>query len=451
MISRVLQSEPDRNAWLVPLSVGVLVGILASNPTVRATIVSSLAIVLVALAVLWTLATLNDIEPVYVVTVFGFLLLIFLINIPIQEITLSPDAFRYENKAWLTAQSWRHLGGQPVEYLNLRVQSYVYVGAVIYFLFGRSPAAFVVANISFWTFAILCWMIIAKQHLDLSRYGIVGFLLALYPAGIRYSVNIIREPLTYAFLALSFLFVFRWIESEQLKYLLLSFGTSVGVLLLRPELFLPFWVIIYGVALIAGPWDCSKHLLYTILVALPIGTVFVHQIRRKLPRYANPDYALDVSVLNAKLSPPPGQLPSYLDGMTYSSWWDVIRFLPVRIYNFTIAPIQFVPDEWSLISKAGLDAVFVLCVVILAITGIGILLVRWITAQFDFDQFRVSAILLLYYLAITTGYSLVISSPTAVRRRTATIPIIIVFTAIAVAKFVDYADRRLEIRVASGE
>ncbi|QHS17324.1 hypothetical protein GWK26_09295 [haloarchaeon 3A1-DGR] len=438
----------DFGAWFFLLLLGVITGLLLSVPTVRAVLLSTLTIVLVTLVILWTFATHNDIKPLYIVAIFGFLLLIFTINIPVQEITLSPDAFRYENKAWLTAQSWWHPDHPPIEYLNLRVRSYAYVGALIYFLFGRSSVSLIVLNISFWVFAILCWMIIAKQHLGLTRYGIVGFLLTLFPAGIRYSINIIREPLTHAFLALSFLFVFRWIESERLQYLVLSFGSSFGLLLLRPELFLPFWVIVSGVVFVAGPDNCRKHLSYIVMSAFSIGALFAHKIRQMLPRYADPDYALDITVLNVKLSPPPGATRTYLEGMEYNSWIDVITFLPVRLYNFIIMPLQFVPDQWSLASKHGLDAVFVLFIIILAILGICILFIRWFTIEFDANQFRVSTILLLYFFAVMSGYSLVISSPAAVRRRYVIIPVIVLFTAIAVAKIVDRTRWRFEIRAA---
>lgn len=102
------------------------------------------------------------------------------------------------------------------------------------------------------------------------------------------------------------------------------------------------------------------------------------------------------------------------------------------------------PDQCSLISKRGLDAVIIL-VVVLAIAGVGILLVRWITVEFDPDQIRVSGPLTVLRHHRDRVQS-VISSHAAVRRRSVIVPIIGVFDTIAVAKIVGRVTRRIEIR-----
>jgi len=444
----MVQSRHRSSARFSVLLFGILAGILLSVPTVRAHLVSTASIVLVSVVVMWAFASINDIEPLYIVSVYGFLLFVFVLNIPIQEITLSPDAFRYEYKAWLTAQSWWQPETDPVTYINIRVKSYSYVGAVIYFIFGRGSTALVVANVSFWAFAILCWMVITKHYLTSVGHEITGFLLVAYPAGIRYAINIVREPITHAFFALTFLFVFHWLTSERLRYLVVALVTSFGLLLIRPELVLPLWVIVCGTTLVMGPTKCRKQVVSTVFITVILGTLFFRRIRQHLPRYADPDYALDVDVLTIKQAPPPGQR-TYLEAMEYTSWQDVISTLPTRLYHFMIAPLQFIPDQWSLFSKAGLDAVFVVIMSVLAIIGVGLLLVHWTTGGFNWAELRVYIVLVLSATTVASGYSITVSSTAAVRRRSFIVPIVIVFAAIAVGKFIDRVRDRFEIRLSS--
>lgn len=327
-----------------------------------------------------------------------------------------PDAQFYHQLAWDTSRAWQRGEFLPSTYHNQRTQVYASIVAVLYTFTGRAPFSAIILNTAFWGLSVCYWLQLSKEAFGI-RSEVFATLLLAYPAALIYAASFLREAVTSLVLVLTMLHLFRWFQMKRLSSLINGGAAFSVLILLRPEsLPVVLVAIIFTLCLdIFGSMGKIKK--YATLILISCSTVSLYLLM-DVSGYYNP---FRVDFLETKRQNLSQSSFSYLETLSYDSWFDVLLYLPIRLFYFLFQPFPWLPSNYHL-TFATIDALFMLIVIPLAVVAI----VRYKS------KLSSEHILLLAFAALSLiGYALVVSTKGAVsRRRLISMPILILFASL---------------------
>ncbi|MDT3434235.1 hypothetical protein [Haloarcula sp. 1CSR25-25] len=361
-----------------------------------------------------------DVSVFWPLAAFFLPLLIATVNLKLGVLPVFSDAQFYDQLVWDTSLAWRRGELLPSTYHNLRTQAYASIVAVLYTVAGRSPFLAILLNTALWGLAVCYWLRLNREAFDV-RSEVFGALLVAYPAGLIYAASFLREAVMSLLLVLTLLHLSRWFRTKRFSSLFvgtLSFG---ALAVFRPET-LPIMLVAgsltLGFDLFSEVSRLKKSALLAVTTCCSVALLLVADVSG----YYNP---FRVDFLETKRQNLAQYSYSYLANLSYNSWFDVVLYLPVRIFHFLFQPFPWYPQNYSL-TFATLDALFLLVVVPLAIIGIS----RY------WSELSSEHILLLAFATLSiVGYALVVSTKGAVtRRRLLSMPVLLLFASLVLPR-----------------
>ena len=184
------------------------------------------------------------------------------------------DALGFEEGAWNMSRNgffgvFKYFSG-PGSYF------YSWVMAIPYSLFGRSLLIIQSIGLLFGVGCVLLGWLLAKKIWDEHSATKVGWVLALFPSLILYSVVSLREVYCSFFLLVATFGIVNWTETKSLKFAILTIGGFVAAGFFHGPLFLG--AIIFSVIYLINTLKESLILLKTFrinLIALIVITLTV--------------------------------------------------------------------------------------------------------------------------------------------------------------------------------
>lgn len=355
-----------------------------------------------------------DVSSTWPLLAFFLPLLVALVDFKLNILPVFPDARLYDQLAWDTVLAWRRGDLLPASFHNVRTQGYASIVAIVYFFSGRIPLLAIVLNTAIWGLTVCYWLRLNKEVFNIHSEAF-GVLLILYPSGIIYAASFLREAVMGLFLAITLLHFSRWIQHKKIRNFLVG-GISFGLLaVIRPET-LPLLLISGSFALVFDLFGwLSRIKKYGILTVTSLSVVILFLLF-DVSGYYNPFRVDFLETKRQNLA----QYPfSYLETLSYESWFDVILYLPIRVFHFLFQPFPWYPSNYHL-TFATIDALFLVMVVPLFVLGI----IRYR------PKLSAEHIFLLTFAGLSIiGYALVVSTKGAVtRRRLLAMPIMLIFT-----------------------
>ena len=186
------------------------------------------------------------------------------------------DALGFEWGAWNMSQS----GFFGVFEYFTGPSSYFYsaVMAIPYSLFGRSLLIIQSIGLLFGVGCVLLGWLVAKKIWDEHSATKVGWLLALFPSLILYSVLPLREVYCSFFLLVATLGIVNWVETKNLKFAILTIGGFVAAGFFHGPLFLGaiIFSMIYLIIILKESFMLLKNfrINITALIAIILAVLF---------------------------------------------------------------------------------------------------------------------------------------------------------------------------------
>lgn len=346
---------------------------------------------------------------------FFFPLAIVIIDTNYHFLPVFSDAEFYNELAWRTTQAWREGEMTPKNYRNIRTQIYASLVAILYLFTGQSPFVALVLNTALWGLAVCYWLRLGLESFDLQSDSF-GFLLIMYPSGIIYSASFLREAFMSLFLSITLLHTQRWFVHRKRRNILVGGLSLLFLSAIRPES-LPIFIIV-GVIIEFVEID-RLHQLRSLVLQIILSIILVSIFGLyDSSGYYNP---FRLEFLESKRNSLTRHSNSYLEGLSYDSWLDIILFLPIRLFHFLFQPFPWVISNYHLMF-ATIDSLFI--IIIISYASIGII-------KYRSHLSREHIFLLLVALFSIIGYALVVSTKgAATRRRLFSIPILILFASL---------------------
>ena len=176
------------------------------------------------------------------------------------------DALGFEAKAWQYAQGgffdvFQHFTG-PSSFF------YSWVMAIIYSLFGRSLLIIQSLGLLFGVGCVLLGWLLAKKIWNEHSAIKVGWVLAVFPSLILYSVVPLREVYCSFFLLVATLGIVNWVETKKFSFVILSVGSFVAAGFFHGPLFIGgiIFSVIYFISILKE----SFKLLFTFRINLKV-------------------------------------------------------------------------------------------------------------------------------------------------------------------------------------
>jgi len=354
-----------------------------------------------------------SVSTIWPLLAFFLPLLAAILDLKFGVLPVFSDAQFYDQLAWDTVLAWRQGNFLPDSFRNLQAQTYASIIAIIYLFSGQFPFVAIAFNSGIWGLTVCYWLRLNKEIVGI-RSESFGILLTVYPAGLMYAANFLRETVVVFLLVVLLLHLFRWYRHKQAPNLLIGVISFVPLVMLRPEL-LPL-IIVSSCLVLAFDLSSQLSLIkqYGLLIITGVGIVTMFLLVN-ISGYYNP-FRLDF--LEAKRRNLTQYSFSYLDTLVYESWLDVILYLPIRVFHFLFQPFPWNPANYHL-TFATIDAIFLVVIIPLAIFGV----IRY-RSELSIEHMF---LLILAGLSII-GYALVVSTKGAVtRRRLLAMPILLLF------------------------
>lgn len=354
-----------------------------------------------------------DVPVVWPLVSFSSALLAVIVDLAFGLLPVFPDAFLYDQMAWDTLQAWQQGQPLPSSFPNVRTQAYASLVAVVYAVSGRVPFVAITLNAGIWALCICYWLRLNREAFT-GQSVVLGVLLSVYPAGVIYASNLLRESLTILFLAITILHLFRWFQNKDLNNAIVGGVGFALVSVLRPELS-PVILSSVSITTIISIIENKKIMKRYALTTAAAGLATLALSYSNVSSYYLP---LSLEYIETKRKNLAEYPFSYLENLSYDSWIDLVTYLPIRLFHFLFQPFPWVPSNYHL-TFATIDAAFVLVVVPLAVLGV----VRH-RSQLSLEH----TFLLIFATTAIVGYALVVSTKGATtRRRLITVPVLLLF------------------------
>jgi len=333
-----------------------------------------------------------------------------------------PDAELYSELASKSAHAWWE-GNllETADYQNIRIQTYATFLGIVYAFSNHTYLAGIVANAGLWGLATTYWLRIGQSTLDLSQSSsrIAGLMFVCYPAGVFYSSALLREPITMFLLAVTCWHLLRWIRTQEPRHFVVGIVTSLIIGLLRPELLPVLWFAM-GSALLSANVSIPHLIRIGGVAVLGVSLVQIFSVR--IPGYLNP---FRLSLLEAKRAAETTRPHAYLAWMEFSSWFDVLIAIPIRIIYLLYSPFPWQLHSYSLFIVT-LDALYVFVITLVALPAL-----LWGVIGRRADRL----FLIWFAFLLLIGYSLVTSTESvASRRRLYALPVLFLFASYEISR-----------------
>jgi|GEM_PF-1996991 len=330
----------------------------------------------------------------------------------------SPDEMKYYELGWEMGKQWKTGELWISPYHSVSTSIYSVIIAITYLVVGKVYSCIIVLNACFWGLATVYWLRITKSVFGYVP-STVGGLFVLFPAAILYTGSNLREPLTLLLVALV---VWRYViytESQQKLSLAVIGILLVPIAILRDEIFLSLIVALSVSTLI-------YHLKYTnrrdflassvgLLLIVTGATVFLPLDDIRI---------LGIEVLEQQRRFQVQRPGGYLTELSYTSWRSIIFSLPIRAFYLLYHPFPWDMSKFGEWPIRQIDSLYFLT----------------ISAPLLFSlksgrnkNWNVILFLALFCSFSLAGYSLMISSPSNMRRRLMFAPILLVFSGIGLS------------------
>lgn len=246
-----------------------------------------------------------------------------------------PDQVLYNNQAIEILQSWRS-GMYPLEITNYArgTSPYSYFLAVLYLPFDFMPLLGRLANVIVSIICVYCFYIMIREVTEDEAVAMKSTLiLAFLPSFIVFNSYILRDTLL---IMLSFFILLSVIKiskrQHSVYYALLFIGSFIVAGLLREQniyLFSGFFLLflLFRALFSKIQWK-TKILLILFSVLVPILFYL----------YSSTSF-LSVATYFFRAQPLRAEGGSaYLTNMQYQTFFDIIKFLPIRFFYFCFGP-----------------------------------------------------------------------------------------------------------------
>lgn len=421
------------------------------NPQVRITLPSirliALAILLTVVGVIlpaplsvvcfgvvvFTIVVISSLElkTPLLLTIFSFSFLTYVVYVDsvVPFLPYFPDAAQYHRLAEETAFFIRTGKSPPTNiYPNLKVASYSYTMGVLYSLYGSSIYIPTILNAGAWSIMI--------SHVHRLSNIISGrssaptlIILAFSPAAILYVPAVLRDTLALLLFATACYHFYLFLSEDRLERLIIVLLPLSILVFYRSEL-IPVFVISGAITTVLRFRRNIALLLASVISSTMLFLVLLNPRLFNLPGYLNP---FRLELLEGKRAAEASRPNAYLTEYAYNSWIDVVIQIPVRFVYLLFSPFPWNPGNYHMF-LATIDGFFVLVLILPAVYGMLVTLRMNLGCGVLF--LMMTAILLL------VGYSIVISTQgVASRRRFFAIPILVLFTSIAVEDFIYRVDQ----------
>lgn len=413
-----MSTSVSRHQIKIATIIGSLGGIFALCAVGAPQLLAIIVVIFLFSSIIWARARSLQVPTIGPILAFLIPLTLALVNSHLSFMPVFPDADLYSQLASRSAHAWWRgelLGADT--YYNLRVRTYAYLLGVVYAVSGNSQLTGIVVNAGFWGLATVYWLRIGRSTLSLSRSstGIAGLMFACYPAAILYSSSLLRESITIFLLAVGSWHISRWTRLQETRHLVMGLGTGLVMALLRPELLPAIWFAVSGGLLISNLSRIPLLRAGGIGGLALFGMILFQSLNVHISGYLNP---FRLSLLEAKRAAEAARPHAYLTGMEYSSWFDVITAIPIRVVYLLFSPFPWQLHSYELFIVT-VDAFYVL----------GICLISSPSLLWGVIDRRADRLFLIgFAMLLVVGYSLVISTEgVASRRRLYAMPILFLF------------------------
>ncbi|MFX0140549.1 MAG: glycosyltransferase family 39 protein [Candidatus Hodarchaeota archaeon] len=217
---------------------------------------------------------------------------------------------------------------------SLSVRSYSFFMSWFYYLFGDHQILIRFINAFFSTLTIAkVYLICIEIFNDKRTARFASFIVALFPSIIIFTCLNMRDSLV-LFLSMAMLHRFILITKSKKKLinLFLFIINLILITLLRNQnlILFSFIFLIYFMYLFSKNFNLSKRsfLAYIIICVIVLSFIFFkHDFSHSILQYSN---------IEMKWRSTGGA--AYLQGITYNNWYDIIKYIPIRLLYFTFGP-----------------------------------------------------------------------------------------------------------------
>lgn len=253
------------------------------------------------------------------------------------------DALNFERVAWLWARDGRFLD-------DFTVGAYLYswLGSGVYLVFGRSPLLLSVLNSYLGTLIVLEVMLMARRLMPARRSDIrAGWVVALYPSAILYSVLTMREAAIVFALVVSIHALAKWTATNRIAHWLTALvmmvtaqlfhaGMVAGTLAILAISFL-VWMRSAGVRADVR----SAFLLLAVAAALWLAVPAALDAEFGVDKIASLFDEFGVEVLAEWHAYSARGRAAYLSEVAIDHWADLSWFLPLKLLYFFGSPFAW--------------------------------------------------------------------------------------------------------------
>ncbi len=238
---------------------------------------------------------------------------------------------------------------------SLNVRYYTILVTSIYYIFGYNPIFMMILNVLFGTLTIIVIYYIGRELFNKRVGKWAAGIFAFWPSHIMFSAMNMRDSLAILLMSLFILKLLKWFKNFQFSDMFWLVLLFIGNTLIRSQnavllaaVAAPF--IMYYLFKKTNP--ILKPLWFMVGIAGIVGGFgLVYALG-----YAN---EMNINYIISEMDYRSSGGSAYLTSLHYTSWVDVIKYLPVRLVYFVFSPF---PWQVNSISQAlsGIEGVILM-------------------------------------------------------------------------------------------
>lgn len=281
--------------------------------------------------------------------------LICLLNGVYEILPILMDALNYHESSWLVAY-YLHQGDLPGLYkgivdLKILEPGYTLVLGFFYYIFGSKPVVGFLMNT--FCFGFTSYNVYRIGDLlfgpKAARVGVLFFMLLPYT--ILHSTYLYRDPIINCFLSelfYRFLVISKTHKQSLYEWMWIVFVFIFSGILRRENLVIFTAIVGFLILLkILRMKSFLTPIIITVAVAVVVvGGLFIYSNQDSwfLKNFTS---LIQVEMLSKRVEGLQESQSAYLKDQKYSSYWDVIRYAPIRAVYF-----MFSPFPWDIFKKS---------------------------------------------------------------------------------------------------
>lgn len=304
---------------------------------------------------------------------------------------------------------------------------YLYLMALFHYLFGYSPISVTLINVIIGALTGIIYYYVAKEVTNIKLAKIVAILVTSYPSLVIWSVTNLKDPLFIFFTGIILWLLLRFLKNESFKYIALSILAAYLQFLIRPWVIYPTLIIILLCCL--SVILKKKIRLVIILILIIIFPFILPYLKILLINFKSAVIEYNRGVVFSG-----GSIYRVYDDVVYADTIQISQIgYPVVLRGLFKGWVYFLlePFPWRIISGQNLMLIplTIIWYPILLFSTYGIL----VQLRYELKKF----FLFIFYFFITGSILCLTESNigTVARMRDLLTPIILMFAAIGITKF----------------